>query len=334
MKNANSAKMDLRKRVMQSMLGGLLLTSGTFAFAGVSCTPNGGVSSGGTAWNPSPEVFIDMNTVPGSVPPGTLLGVANTGLFLWRCVFSGTEQQRTIWFNNQTPQDIKKLLLNSGVRLYQEGPYGGTTVEVTQTNTPPLVVGSWAAGAPNIVFGYKYKIIRGSGELKSFDTGVFPVGYHRDYQGKSFGDMYYARIIGKLVNYCPTPIVIMNNKVVDFKELTPENFQSGKTVKENFSLDLVPDSTCNTALEVSVAFQSNSGVINKKYMLFNNGLQAVITDKSTNQVVSFDQYYYKGSITQQRPGYFQYSVELSNKDNEPIKSGPFSNTVNVLFSYR
>ncbi len=55
----------------------------------------------------------------------------------------------------------------------------------------------------------------------------------------------------------------MSDKVVDFKELTAENFEGGQTVRENFSLDLVPDSTCDAALEVSVAFQSNSGVINK-----------------------------------------------------------------------
>ncbi|MGG4664598.1 hypothetical protein [Providencia vermicola] len=328
MQNLNCVKMAVKKRLWQGGVFSLLLMSGTAAYAGVSCTKNPGLP-----WNPQPEINIDMNTIPGETPSGTLLGTGSSGWFSWNCNFSGTDAQRTIWFNNQTPQSIKNTLLSNGVRLYQENIYGGS-VEITQTNTPSLKVGSWISGNANVMFGYNYKVVRGTGQLKSFDTGLFTVGYHRDYLGKSLGDTYQARIIGKLVNYCPTPIIHMSNKVVDFKELTVEDFESGKTVKENFSLDLVPDSTCDAALEVSVAFQSNSGVINKKYMVFNNGLQAAITDRSTNQMVSFDQYYYKGSISKQKPGYFPYSVELSQKDNEAIKSGQFSNTVNVLFTYR
>lgn len=334
MQKLNLTKIKFKKRLCQS--GGifLLLMSGSAAYAGVTCKPNSGVpGSGGNAWNPLPEVYIDMNTTPGAIAPGTLLGSASSGWFSWACVFSGSKAERTIWFNNQTPTNTKNLLKNSGVRLYQDNIYSGS-VEITAASTPALEVGYWAAGSMNVMFGYTYRVVRGTGELKSFDTGVFNVGYHSDYQKKSLGDVYQARIIGKLVNYCPTPIVHMSNKVVDFKELTVENFENGKTVKENFSLDLVPDSTCDAALEISVAFQSNSGVINKKYMVFNNGLQAAITDRSNNQMVTFDQYYYKGSISKQNPGYFPYSVELSKKDNEAIKSGQFSNTVNVLFTYR
>lgn len=289
--------------------------SGTAAYAGVSCTPNHGYP-----WNPSPEININMNTTLGEIPSGTLLSTGSSGWFSWNCHFSGTEAQRTIWFNNQTPQNIKNTLLNSGMRLYQENMYGGS-VEITQTNTPSLKVGAWASGNPNVMFGYYYNVMRRTGALKSFDTGYFTVGYHRDYLGKSLGDTYYARIVGTLVNYCPTPVVHMSNKVVDFKELTVESFENGKTVKENFSLDLVPDSTCDAALEISVAFQSNSGVINKKYIVFNNDLQAAITDRSSNQMVTFDQYYYKGSISKQKPGYFPYSVELSKKITKPLNQG-------------
>ncbi|MCT5429041.1 hypothetical protein LZK45_32560, partial [Pseudomonas aeruginosa] len=324
-------EMKFKKRSWQSGVFFLLLMSTSAAYAGVTCRPGNSVpGSTGNAWNPLPEVYIDMNTTPGTVAPGTLLGSASSGFFSWACVFSGSKAERTIWFNNQTPTTIKNTLKNSGVRLYQDSMYSGS-VEITAANTPQLEVGVWEAGPKNVLFGYTYRVVRGTGELKSFDTGVFNVGYHSDYQRKSLGDIYQARIIGKLVNYCPTPIVRMSDKVVDFKELTAENFEGGQTVRENFSLDLVPDSTCDAALEVSVAFQSNSGVINKKYIVFNNGLQAAITDRTNNQQVAFDQYYYKGSISKQQPGYFPYSIELSKKDAEAIKSGQFSNTVNVLF---
>ncbi|ENU1228778.1 MULTISPECIES: fimbrial protein [Providencia] len=333
MQKLNLTKMKIKQQLWQGGVFFLLLMSGTAAYAGVTCRPNSSTPGTGNPWNPLPEVYIDMNTTPGVVAPGTLLGSASSGWFVWACVFSGSKAERTIWFNNQTSTNTKNLLKNSGIRLYQDSMYG-KSVEITADNTPSLEVGSWEAGAKSVVFGYTYRVIRGTGELKSFDTGVFNVGYHSDYQRRNFGDMYQARIIGKLVNYCPTPIVRMSNKVVDFKELTVESFENGKTVKENFSLDLVPDSTCEAALEISVAFQSNSGVVNKKYMLFNNGLQATITDRTSNQQVMFDQYYYKGSISKQKPGYFPYSVELSKKDDEAIKSGQFSNTVNVLFTYR
>lgn len=303
---------------------------GSSAYAGVNCTSDG-------TWQPgSSEIYIDMKTGLGAVPPGTLLGTGSSGFFSWKCNISGSAAERTIWFHNQTPQRVKDILLNSGVRLFQDNIYttSSSSVEITQPNVPALQTGTWGAGSQHILFGYSYRVIRGTGELKSFDTGMFTVGYHSDYVGKSLGDSYQARIYGKLIDYCPAPIVRMSDKVIDFKELESSDFDSGKTVKENFSLDLVPDSSCNAALEVSVAFQSNNGVVNNKYIVFNNGLQATITDRTLNKQVIFDQYDYKGAITQEKPGYFPYTVELSRKNNEPIKPGQFSNTVNILFTYR
>ncbi|WP_336298136.1 MULTISPECIES: hypothetical protein, partial [Providencia] len=322
----NNKKQSIKAQ--QGILGIMLLAFGHDVYAGADCVPNGGHN-----WNPSPLINIDMNTTPGSVPAGTLLGTASTGFFSWRCNFSGNTQDRMIYFVNQTPATTKAYLLSNGVRLYQYTDRN-KPVEITATNTPRIEVGYWNPGQYNIAFIYIYELKRGVGPLKSFDTGLFTVGYHVDGTGRNFGDIYRAQIVGKLVNYCPTPIVRMSDKVVDFKELTAENFEGGQIVRENFSLDLVPDSTCEAALEVSVAFQSNSGVVNKKYIVFDNGLQAAITDRSNNQQVAFDQYYYKGSISKQQPGYFPYSVELSKKDAEAIKSGQFSNTVNVLFTYR
>lgn len=327
MKSANSAKMSFRKRVMQSVLGGVLLTSGTFAFAGAQCTPQNGAG-----WYPLPLISIDMNTIPGAIPAGTTLG-SGTSMMGWWCNFSGSQADRTIWFYNQTAASVKAHLLSSGVRVYQ-GSYGNKEVEITATNTPRLEVGYWASGYYSIGLWHTFTIRRGYGELKSFDTGNFIIGYHTDGVGQRIGDQYIIRLVGKLVNYCPTPIVTMSDKVVDFKELTPEQFERGKTVKENFNITLTPVSTCQAALEVSVKFQSNSGVVSSKYLVFENGLQAVITDRGLGQEIRFDQEYYKGAISQQKPGNYQYSAELSNRNNEPIKSGPFSNTVNVLFSYR
>ncbi|MDD9341509.1 MAG: hypothetical protein PV362_18070 [Providencia heimbachae] len=181
---------------------------------------------------------------------------------------------------------------------------------------------------------HTFTIKRGAGPLKSFDTGNFILGYHLDGVGSRIGESYTIRLVGKLINYCPTPIVTMSDKVVDFKELTSDQFENNKTVKENFNLTLTPVSTCEAALEVSVKFQSNNGVVNNKYLVFDNGLQMAITDRSLGQEIRFDQVYYKGVISQQKPGNYLYSAELSKKSNESIKQGPFSNTVNVLFSYR
>ena len=320
----NKFKTKIGKRVRQGVIGSLLLASGSsICFAGVTCSPQG-------AWSPLPLMTIDMNTLPGAVPPGTTLGSGNS-VFLWRCTFSGSESDRTIWFYNTTAASIKNYLLSSGIRLYQESY--GNEVEVTASTTPPLKVGSWNTGTSNLALWHTFTLKKGDGELKAFDTGEFIIGYHRDAFGNRIGENYTIRIIGKLVNYCPTPIVTMSDKEVNFNELTPEQFSNGKTVKENFDITLTPISTCDAALEVSVAFQSNSGVVSSKYLMFDNGLQAVITDRELGQEVTFDQYYKKGTISQQSPGTYQYSVELSNKDNQPIKQGAFSNTVNILFSY-
>ncbi|EPL9569000.1 fimbrial protein [Providencia rettgeri] len=321
-------KKQARIKALQGILGILCLVFGTYAYAGANCTPNGG-----HGWNPAPLINIDMNTTLGSIPAGTTLGSASTGFFSWKCNFSGSVADRTVYFRNQTPASTKAYMLSNGVRLYQH-IYQNEEVEITASSTPRIKVGYWNQGQFSIGFLYIYTLRRGVGPLKSFDTGLFTVGTHEDGTGRGFGDIYRAQIVGKLVNYCPTPIVTMSNKVVDFKELTPEQFDKGKTVKENFNLALTPISTCEAALEVSVAFQSNSGVVNKKYLMFDNGLQIAITDKSLGQEINFDQYYYKGQISQQKPGNFQYSAELSNKSNGVIKPGPFSNTVNVLFSYR
>ncbi len=323
----NSAK--IKKRIKQSILCLLLIASGNVAYAaGAECTPNGG-----HMWNPVPEINIDMNTTLGEISAGTELGKGYTVFFSWHCNFSGSNADRTIYFYNQTPATTKALLLSSGVRLYQN-IYSHEVVEITANNTPKLTVGYWSQSVADIAFMYIYTLKRGVGPLKSFDTGTFVVGYHADGTGRRLGDLYHARITGTLVNYCPTPIVTMSDKIVDFKELTPDQFNSGKTVKENFNITLTPVSSCQAALEVSVKFQSNSGVVNSKYLVFENGLQATITDKSLGQEVMFDRDYYKGAISQQAPGNYQYSAELSNRNNESIKQGPFSNTVNVLFSYR
>lgn len=328
MKSFNHTKKDHKKRLIKGILGSLLLLSGASSYAGVNCKPGSG-----NAWFPLPLISIDMNTTPGPIPTGTELG-SGRSMMAWECNFSGSVADRTIWFYNQTPAQTKAYLLSSGIQVYQHSYSLSKVVEITAPNTPRLEVGYWGVGTQNIGLWHVFTLKRGYGELKSFDTGNFVIGYHTDGVGKRIGDLYTIRLVGKLVNYCPTPIVTMSDKVVDFKELTPEQFNNSKTVKENFNITLTPISTCEAALEVSVAFQSNSGVVNKKYLMFDNGLQIAITDKNLGQEINFDQYYYKGQISQQRPGNYQYTAELSNKSNDPIKSGQFSNTVNVLFSYR
>ncbi|EPL6453545.1 fimbrial protein [Providencia rettgeri] len=323
MKSLMSKK--IKNKLKLGVFSSLLLTFSTFSYAGVTCTPNG-------EWFPLPLLSIDMNTTPGDIPTGTRLG-SGKSVISWNCRFSGSQADRTIWFYNQTPASIKTYLTSSGVQVYQSS-YGNNEVEITAPNTPRLMVGYWETGSFSIALWHNFVIKRGTGPLKSFDTGNFTLGYHLDGVGSRIGDNYTIRLVGKLINYCPTPIVTMSDKVVDFKELTTDQFENNKTVKENFNLILTPISTCETALEVSVKFQSNKGVVNNKYLVFDNGLQMAITDRSLGQEIRFDQEYYKGVISQQKPGNYQYSAELSKKNNESIKQGPFSNTVNVLFSYR
>ncbi len=314
----------IENKLKLGVFGSLLMAFSTFSYSGVSCTPLG-------AWYPLPLLSIDMNTIPGTVPEGTRLGSGFSALS-WRCNFSGTVADRTIWFHSQTPGSVKAHLLSSGVKVFQSSYVG--KVEITAPTTPALNVGYWKVGTENISLWHNFTIERGKGPLKSFDTGDFILGYHTDGVGNRIADYYTIRLVGTLINYCPTPIVTMSDKVVDFKELTTDQFENNKTIKENFNLTLTPVSTCDAALEVSVKFQSNKGVVNNKYIVFDNGLQMAITDRSLGQEISFGQEYYKGVITKQKPGNYQYSAELSKKNNENIKQGPFSNTVNVLFTYK
>ncbi|HBO23777.1 MAG TPA: hypothetical protein DD649_12945 [Providencia sp.] len=315
----------IKNRVKKGVFSSLLLTFSALSYAGVTCTPLG-------AWFPLPLLSIDMNTIPGNIPAGTTLGSGFSAIS-WNCNFSGSQADRTIWFYNQTPESTKAYLLSSGVRVYQSA-YDTNEVEITALNTPRLMVGYWNTGNYSIALWHTFTIKRGAGPLKSFDTGNFTLGYHTDGVRNRIGDNYTIRLVGTLVNYCPTPIVTMSDEVVDFKELTTDQFENNKTVKENFNLTLTPVSTCEAALEVSVKFQSNKGVVNNKYLVFDNGLQMAITDRSLGQEIRFDQEYYKGVISQQKPGNYLYSAELSKENNSTIKQGPFSNTVNVLFSYR
>ncbi|OAT55255.1 fimbrial protein [Providencia heimbachae] len=314
-----------RSKLKQGVFSSLLLTCSALSYAGVTCTPLG------SGWFPLPLLSIDLNMIPGDIPAGTTLGSGNS-VISWNCNFSGSQADRTIWFNSQTPKSTKDYLTSSGVRVYQESY--ANVVEITAQNTPKLKVAYWNAGNYSVAFWHTFTIKRGEGPLKSFDTGNFNLGYHTDGVGNRIGDNYTIRLVGKLINYCPTPIVMMSDKVVDFKELTTDQFENNKTVKENFNLTLTPVSTCEAALEVSVKFQSNNGVVNNKYLVFDNGLQMAITDRSLGQEIRFDQVYYKGVISQQKPGNYLYSAELSKKSNESIKQGPFSNTVNILFSYK
>ena len=318
-----------QSKLNRGILSSLLLISSAFSYAGVSCSPQG------TSWYPLPLISIDMNTMPGSIPEGTTLG-SGLSMIGWNCTFSGTQAERTVWFYNQTAPSIKNYLLSNGIRVYQStsGNNPNLEVEVTATNTPRLEIGYWNLGNYNIGLWHTFTLRRGSEPLKSFDTGDFIIGYHMDGIGNRVGTNYTIRLVGTLINYCPTPIITMSDKTVDFKELTPENFKDGNRVREDFDITLSPITTCEAALEVSVKFQSNNGIVNNKYLVFDNGLQMSITDRELGQEIQFDQEYYKGVISQQQPGKYMYSAELSNKDNETIKQGPFSNTVNLLFSYR
>ncbi len=74
---------------------------------GVTCRPGNSVPARRNAWNPLPEVYIDMNTTPGTVAPARYWALPVVVFFSWACVFSGSKAERTIWFNNQTPTTIK-----------------------------------------------------------------------------------------------------------------------------------------------------------------------------------------------------------------------------------
>lgn len=258
----------------------------------------------------------------------------------WSCDFSGnTTADRSIRLITMLTDNTKNILLNAGVELYMSGAAIQTNA-INLTSAPSgteLYIGSWPVSNGTLVTqNYTYTLKKGSKPLQSFDTGEFTSGFHVGGANNVYMPPFLqVRIKGEKVNLCPDPSVSMDNKIVDFKALDAKDFIGGSTVKDSFNLRVNVAPTCQTGLNISVTFNSNNGtVVNQKYLLLDNGLQAVITDNDLKQEVHFGVPYKKGNITTQSPGNYNYNVELSRESSQPLKAGEFSKTVNVLFTYQ
>lgn len=298
-----------------------------------------------------PKVFAAVSCSTIKAPAMTLIDVpldsANNILAsvtsdygYWSCNFSGTTvADRSIRLITLVPDQVKNTLLNAGVELYMRGSAIQTnTINLTSVPTGTEVhVGSWSVGNNTpIIQNYVYTLRKGSKPLQSFDTGEFTSGFHvGGTNNVLMSPFLQIKIKGEKINLCPDPSVSMDNKTVDFNALDAKDFIGGSTVKDSFNLRVNVAPTCQTGLNISVTFNSNNGtVVNQKYLLLDNGLQAVITDNDLKQEIHFGVPYKKGNITTQKPGNYNYNVELSRDNSQSLKAGEFSKTVNVLFTYQ
>lgn len=258
----------------------------------------------------------------------------------WNCDFSGNSiADRSIRLITVMTDQTANTLLNAGVELYMSGATIQTnTINLTSVPAGTEVhVGTWPAGNNRLILqNYTYTLKKGNKPLQSFDTGEFNSGFYVGGANNVFiAPFLKVRIKGEKVILCPGSSVSMDNKVVDFNALDAKDFIGGNTVKDSFNLRVNVAPTCQTGLNISVTFNSNNGtVVNQKYLLLDNGLQAVITGNDLKQEVHFGVPYKKGNITTQSPGNYNYNVELSRESSQPLKAGEFSKTVNALFTYQ
>ncbi|HEF8786383.1 TPA: fimbrial protein [Providencia alcalifaciens] len=306
------------------------------AFGAVSnCQPISG--------DPSIQLDITFNITSSStsITSGTTLASATSSFVNLKCDFTGSvATYNHVYFKNVASTQIKSLLINSGVTVTQQDAIsGGTIATITNSSVPNLDLGSWLQPSSGtsipIVTMYKFAVIKGSNALKPFDTGVFILGYHEDYQGKYLGAPVYIRIVGNLTLLCPTPAVSVtasNGGSVNFGTISPKQMNAGEVVSRPFNIGMAVPQDCETGLNVSVRFEPNNNtVLGNKYLDMGNGLQTVIKSNATE--LNFNQNYAIGEIKPQSPVNVPYTATLSKISGQTITSGPFSKTIRVVVSY-
>lgn len=296
--------------------------NGTNDFAPLSITPIN------ISMDSSNEILAKITTTP----------------ITWDCNFSNVNsaEDRTLKFLIVIPANIQNLIDNSGIDFaMNSNVYNYDEINLTKVNNNYSInLARWDKKQITMASMFTYTLKRNAKELRSFETGDFTIGNHYTGNNGKISDNMLLPVLGanikaERINLCPNPSVSMNNKTVDFNILNAKDFIAGNTVKDNFNLNVNVPQDCETGLDISVTFNSSNGtLVNKKYLLLDNGLQATITDNDLNQEIEFGVPYRKGIITTQKPGNFNYNVELSRESGKNLTAGEFSKTVNVLFTYQ
>lgn len=283
---------------------------------------------------------ITSNTA--SIAPGTQLDYAQSNIYSLTCNITGTDDTRnSVYFKNTMPANIKTMLQDSGVDVFQEYALGGgTPVNISAPNTANLLLGSWSPnvpGGPTVSFGLRYRFTakKGNNALKPFDTGVFLLGHHVNYLGTNIGMPVYLRIVGNLTLLCPTPAVNIsatNGGSVNFGAISPQLMNSGSAISKSFNVNMAVPQDCQTGLNVSVRFDPNNNtILDNKYLDMNNGLQVLL--KNSTGDVNYGDYYPVGEVLPSSPVTLPYTAILTKIPGSTITSGPFSKTIRVIVSY-
>lgn len=279
---------------------------------------------------------ITNNTT--AITPGTLLASKQSNFISLTCQFTGPENK--IYFRFAMPENIKNMLTESGVEIYQEYNIGGDgEYNITLPNVPDILLGSWAQPTVGLEksFGirYMFKVKKGIDALKPFDTGVFLLGYHVNEEGVNIGAPIYAHFVGNLTLLCPTPqvnIVASNGGSVNFGNLVPSDLYSGGSASKNFNLNMAVTPDCETGLNISVRFEpNNNSVLDNKNLDMGNGLQVLLSN--SNGDVNYNEPYFVGDLQPFTPLNISYDATISHIPGSTIVSGPFSKTIRVVVSY-
>lgn len=322
---------SVRKKIIITMALCMLGISQVFAAAS-NCRP----SSLGESINISIGFDITNNTA--AIPTGKNLASMQSSFISLTCYFSGGGSN--IYFRSSMPENIRSMLINSGVEVFQEYNVGGTgEYNITQPGTSDVLLGHWGDNQPNrdISFGirYMFNVKKGTGALKPFDTGVFQLGYHVNDEGQNIGAPVFARFLGNLTLLCPAPkvnIAASNGGSVNFGTLNPKDLYNGTIVNQNLNLNMVVTPDCETGLNISVRFEPNNNtVLDNKNLDMGNGLQVLL--KNSNGDVAYNELYFVGELMPFTPVNLPYTATLSHIPGRDIVSGPFSKTIRVVVSY-
>lgn len=298
--------------------------------------------SSGTASQIDMDLAFDITSNTAAISPGTVLANAQSPFTSVTCDFTGNNSaQNSVYFKNTMPANIKSLLQDRGVDMFQQLLVGGdgTDINITNSTVPNLFIGYWSQPATgnstSFAMRYLFTAKKGAAALKPFDTGKFLLGHHVNYQGVNIGAPVYLRIVGNLKLLCPTPAVNIsatNGGSVNFGTLSPQQMNSGAAISRTFNLNIAVPQDCQTGLNISVRFDANNNdILDNKYLDMSNGLQVLL--KNSTGDVNYGESYAVGEVLPSAPASLPYSAILTKVPGSTIASGPFSKTIRVIVSY-
>lgn len=287
------------------------------------------------------ETFMNfnINSNTNAITPNKILATDETPFLPIKCLMNGKNHKA--YFKITMPENIRNMLLDSGVEVYQKFTSRAPEEEhnITLPSVPNFTVINLNEEVKNewtgFVIRYLFTLKKGNSALKPFDTGVFLLGYHINDLGINIGAPIYARFLGNLTLLCPTPnvnIVASNGGSVNFGNITPQELQTGSTISKNFNLNMTVPPDCETGLNISVRFEPNNNtLLDNKKLDMDNGLQMQLSN--SNGDVNYNEPQFVGELPPSTPLNLSYGATLSHIPGRQIVSGPFSKTIRVVVSY-